>query len=209
MDAKRIVTVVSFDIGMKNFAWCVESRDIDAASSTIINIDVVDLTQTGCGNETYDVVSRRKVLSFLDEKKEMWHTVDVVLVEQQYFNTFSKGRKRKGGEANVKAIKIAETVMTYFLLRFPFKEIIYYPSYNKTVLLGAPAKLTKPQRKKWSVEHTLRVLEHERKDTNTLDKLRYIKKTRKQKLDDVCDSFLQIQAWWKGLSRPTTTDLKV
>ena len=82
----------------------------------------------------------------------MWSTCDIIVIEQQYFNTFSGRRKKSGNGANIDAIKLAELTFGWFLDRFPNKEITYFGSQFKTQILGAPTDQNKLQRKKWSVE---------------------------------------------------------
>jgi hypothetical protein len=73
------------------------------------------------------------------------------VIEQQYFKTWSgRSKRNRGTEANVDAIKIAEAVYMWLLDHFPFHKIVYYSSSNKTQVLGAPKKLSKPKRKKWA-----------------------------------------------------------
>jgi hypothetical protein len=137
---------------------------------------------------------RRALFSHLEKFRSLWDICNVFVIEQQYFNTFTpKGRKTRGTEANVKAIKIAEGVLAWFLINYPEREIEYFGSQYKTQMLGAPDKLNKPQRKKWSVEKTITDFERLGKDKE-LEHLRKRKK-QKQKLDDMCDAYVQCQAY--------------
>jgi hypothetical protein len=186
--------ILSFDIGLRNFAYYIEKEDGN------IKMDVVDiLSLEDVDGDEYTIQLRKKVIETLDGVIQENPVKDIlqttVLIEQQYFNTYSFGKKtKKGTEANIKAIKVAETVTTYFLIKLNGCNVVHVPSSLKTKALGAPAKLTKPQRKKWAIEKAMELLSS-RGDTATLDFLTRMKKVRKQKLDDVCDAMLQCEAW--------------
>jgi len=159
-----------------------------------IGVSDISLDETGISNEI-----RKSLFNYLLKLKEKLDTVDIFLIEQQYFNTYSggvggAGRKKPGGEANVTAIKLAECLLTWLLLMYPEKEIIVFSSMYKTHILGAPEDLTKPQRKKWTVDRFTTVLE-EKNDAYTLDEFKRYKKLKKQKIDDMADAALQCQSY--------------
>lgn len=195
-----------------------------------VSTGVYDFTTES--GQSLDVPVRRALLDHLNKYKWLWHTCDIFVIEQQYFNTFTpKGKKKSpsagGAGANVDAIKIGEIVFTWFLEKYPDAIVMYFGSQHKTQILGAPWKMTKPERKKWSVEkaremYTLRgdkdmitifnLADHVKgKRLNTQQKIdkclsEYecetedakelaIKIINKQKLDDVADTFTQLQAF--------------
>lgn len=141
------------------------------------------------GVESYDNGSRLNLFAYLDERRDVLDDADVVLVEKQYFAQLSFGKKsakRSGSEANVVAIKIAEDVVSWFLIRYgETKEVIMYPSQFKTVMLGAPKGLNGRGRKKWSVEKATRIMSH-RKDEIGLAALE-----SRRKKDDMSDVVIQ------------------
>ncbi len=165
-----------------------------------IQCGVYDLTT----DEDLTINTRRNLFGHLNNFKELFASVDIIVIEQQFFSTFSpaafgKFKKKSGTEANVKAIKFAECVASWFLMNFIDKEIAFFNSTYKTNILGAPDGMTKPQRKKWSVEKFNEILQ-KRNDNNTQDILNKTKKMRNgagklQKLDDICDAALQCQAY--------------
>lgn len=106
------------------------------------------------GERMWDDTARRNLLKHLSSYKYMWKTCDVFVIEQQYFNAqVGRGKKKRAAVgANVDAIKIAEATYMWFLDRYPFKTVMYFGSQYKTQIFGAPWKLDKPQRKKWSEE---------------------------------------------------------
>jgi len=115
-----------------------------------------------------DTPTRRNLLQHLRNFERLWDTCDFIVIEQQYFKTFPRGRRRAGSEANVDAIKIGESVFTWFLDNYLCKEILYFGSQFKTQMLGAPPGLNDSQRKKWAIEKSLEI--HQlRKDQDVID----------------------------------------
>lgn len=93
---------------------------------------------------------RKTLLSHLRSFSDLWKTCEIFVIEQQYFNTFSKGKKKPG--ANMDTIRVAEAVYIWLLENYPYKEICYQESTLKTQALGAPWGLNDNQRKKWATE---------------------------------------------------------
>ena len=159
-----------------------------------VHMSVTDLSSVCQPDPPYDEECRKNVVTHLVKHKKLWVACDVFVVEQQYFSTFSfKGRRGGGGEANIKAIKVAETLMTWLTVHYPDKPIVSYGSHYKTQVLGAPTSLTKPQRKAWSVKKAKEMFS-ERGDVKAIAVLDACKK-KKQKADDVCDAALQCQSF--------------
>jgi len=140
-----------------------------------------------------DVQTRKNIITHLNDHKWLWDTCDYIVVEQQFFNTYSGGKKKAGTGANVDAIKIAEDVFIWFLINYPNKKIELFGSQYKTQMLGAPEKLTKYQRKRWSIIEGTFILTL-RDDQETLLKTKSYKKGG-QKLDDVFDCMTMCQAY--------------
>ena len=83
------------------------------------------------------------------------------------------------------ALKLGQHCYSYFTFLYrDTKEIIEFPAYHKTQILGAIKKITKPQRKKWAVDIVLEILQL-RCDEEILTKIK-----TKQKRDDMADCFL-------------------
>jgi hypothetical protein len=117
----------------------------------------------------------------LDEHRFYWDKCAFIIIEQQM--SFGKN-------INVMALKIAQHVYSYMIFQYhSFKSVYYFPAYNKTQLLGAPKKLTKPQRKKWAVEKATEVWTL-RKDNEALERLKSYKKK-----DDVSDCLIMSLAF--------------
>ena len=143
-----------------------------------------------------DIETRVNMQELLRSYEWLWDTCDIIKIEQQYFN-ISNGRKSKATCANVDAIKLGECCLGWFLdMYWPFKNISYFGAMFKTQTLGAPDKLTKPQRKKWAIEKGKEIFQL-RGDQEAIDLLENFKTStgRKQKQDDIYDCVIMTQAY--------------
>jgi len=203
MDDNNIVWVASFDIGKKNFAFYIEEFDkskllhlpyipnikrynddgtTTPAFSKIVN-DVCmngksilfqnsDLTE-GCKKGSYlDPETYHNMTDLLDQYVNYWDQCDAFVIEKQ----MSFGKRH-----NTMALKLGQHCWSYFSFKYGrFKEIIEFPAYHKTQILGAKkieskmkkgnikyTSIDKPARKKWSVEKAMSILK-ERKDVDTI-----------------------------------------
>lgn len=206
------IWLASFDIGKKNFAFCVE--EVDCArmnqlenipyrdryykdgtytadfrnlmkevclNGQIILLENVDLTE-GTSDKAYlDPLLFVHMTNVLDRYKHIWDKCTTFIVEQQV----SFGNKR-----NTMALKLGQHCLSYFIFLYAnFKQSIEFPSYYKTKILGAPKKMSKYERKMWSVNRALDILT-DRGDTITTKAV----KTRKKR-DDVCDCITMLQSF--------------
>lgn len=149
-----------------------------------------------------DNQTRLNIVEHLNKYEEVWSNTDIFVLEQQYYNAFMQAKRKRadGCGANIDAIKIAEFVLAYFLIHYPDKEIISFNSSFKTEMLGAPPKLTKPQRKKWSEQkaHEIYTLRQDGPMMKLFDDAIKNKGKRgmtSHKLDDISDAMLQCQAF--------------
>ena len=159
-------------------------------------IGVFDIRDDKNSNDL-DMKTRVNMQTLLKSYEWLWNTCDIIVVEQQYFNITPRGFRGKGSGANVDAIKLAECCVCWFLdMYYPFKEILYFGSQYKTQLLGAPPKLTKPQRKKWSIEKGEEIF-RDRQDEEAIEYINNMKNSlgKKQKQDDVYDCLIMCQAF--------------
>jgi hypothetical protein len=166
--------------------------------SEIIEMAVYDLTAND--TDTLDIATRRNIIQHLELYVELWDKCDVFVVEQQFFNIYG-GKKKAGCGANIDAIKIGELVLGWLMARYPpildennelqeQKQFIVFGSQFKTQILGAPFKLTKPQRKKWSVQKVAKIMQL-RNDEERVE----IFTKRGTKKDDMADAMLQCMAY--------------
>jgi hypothetical protein len=122
-----------------------------------------------------------RLTKLLDSYKPYWDKCGTIIIEQQ----MSFGRL-----VNTMAIKIAQHTYSYFLFRYGnTKNIVEFPSYHKTQLLGAPAGLPKPKRKKWAIEKADEIWTL-RGDMDSSSKVGSIKKK-----DDMSDCLLHVLSY--------------
>ena len=163
----------------------------------LIGMGVFDIREDK-ESQKLDIKTRLNLYSLLEKYIDLWSKCDIIIIEQQYFNIARNCKKKGGGtEANVDAIKLAECCITWFLVKFAeFKQIEFFSSVYKTHSLGAPDKLTKPQRKKWSNTKGEEILKL-REDYKSIEIMNTYKncKGKKQKLDDVKDCIIMLQSY--------------
>lgn len=157
-------------------------------------------------SDELDIATRVNLIKLLKDYRWLWDSCDTVVIEAQFICFKAKSR---GGGANIKAIKIAECILFWFIEHYnnTITPVLFGSSF-KTQLLGAPQftekksrktgkmekrKMAKLDRKKWSIMEGKRILEL-REDKDALIMLDETKRG-KQKLDDVCDCIVQLQAY--------------
>jgi hypothetical protein len=205
--------VASFDIGKKNFAFCIEhfepaslkkiksiqksmkyTKDGECTDEFQPILDSVcmegelvlhkniDLT-TGANKKKYlDDIVFMNMYETLDLYLKEFDKCDIIIVEQQMSFGLNK--------TNTMALKLAQHCKSYFIFKYRgTKEIVDFPAYHKTQVLGATKSMTKPQRKKWAIEKALDILLH-RGDLTTIEMI-----SEQKKQDDLADVFVQLQAF--------------
>lgn len=204
--------VISFDIGKCNFAFYIEEFDEtklnelqnipkikrfnsdgtatdefqQLLSTVYLNGNTIlyqnlDLTKNTNKDKYLDQKVCFNMIAELDKIKHLIDPCSIILIEQQM--SFQNTR-------NTMAIKLAQNCASYFLHRYGMdKEIIEFPAYYKTQILGAPKKMTKPQRKKWATEKAIEII-MERGETETLEQI-----SGKKKKDDLADVLIQLQSF--------------
>lgn len=221
----EIIWLASFDIGKKNFAFYIEEinlkelkevknisklkrynlngtctiefrkiLDLVCMNGKKILLKNVDLTKGTNSKKYFDIELCHNLISVLDEYSKYFDKVSYVIVEQQ----MSFGKK-----VNTMALKLGQHCESYFLFKYGrFKEVIEFPSYYKTQVLGAQKlekisktgkisykAIEKTARKKWAIDEASTILA-EREDFHTLSELTSMKKS-----DDVSDVIIQLQAF--------------
>lgn len=217
------IWVASFDIGKKNFSFYIEEMDrnkllnitnisqdcrynkdgtitsefekildqVYLNGKTILHMNS-DLTKN-CDSKSYlDPEIYHNMIDHLDSFSSYWNKCSAFVIEQQ----MSFGKKN-----NTMALKLGQHCYSYFTFNYGrFKEIIEYPAYHKTKVLGAPkkvinkktgklVKMSKPQRKSWAVEKAIEIL-NKREEQYVLDNIK-----NKSKKDDLADTLIQLQSW--------------
>jgi hypothetical protein len=208
------LNIISIDIGLRNLAICKESYNI----KSILNIkspcefydnkgcalpDMIrfvkdigkhgklmywerkDLGDKKCFHAGYSYIT---LIEWLDKlyNSGIFNDVHTILIEQQM-------------KTNNIALSIMHHIHCYFKIKYKlYKNIILYPSKNKTRILGAAlmeekcgkmVKISKYQRKTWSVKYITNLLQ-ERKDDKSLTIL-----TSEKKKDDLSDVIAQLLSY--------------
>lgn len=133
------------------------------------------------GSKSLDANVFLRLTELLDNHKEYFDKCSTIIIEQQM--SF-------GSRINTMAIKIAQHTYSYFLFRYGnTKKIVEFPSYNKTQILGAPAGLDKPKRKKWAIEKANEIWTL-RGDMDVIEMI-----TKKKKKDDMSDCLLHVLSY--------------
>ena len=163
-----------------------------------IEMGVFDIRHDKTSNDL-DLQTRVNMHTLLKKHEHLWDSCQIIVIEQQYFNVQSGGRKSNSAQkgANVDALKLAECCLNWFLDKYyPFKEICYFGAIFKTQMLGAPDSMTKPQRKKWSILKATEIFTT-RNDIEAIDQMKSSRTFdgKKQKSDDVCDCLIMTQAY--------------
>ena len=152
----------------------------------------MDLTENTNKSKYLDKKIFVNMINALDKYKEYFDKCSIIIIEQQM--SFKAAQ-------NTMALKLGQHCFSYFLFRYgETKEIVEFPAYYKTQILGAPKvsistttkkfkAMTKPERKKWSVEKAVDIL-MERGDMQTLDEI-----VTKRKKDDLADVLIQLQSF--------------
>jgi hypothetical protein len=157
-----VIWISSFDIGFKNFSFCIEQYDTSQING-ICNVQekirylsngqptdkfssVLDsLYKCGkvilfknaniCTEKTFDYHVFSNMYEHLNTYKEYWDKCDSFIIEQQM--SFGKNQ-------NVKACKLGQHCYSYFVFCYrTSKRIVEFPAYHKTRVLGAPMLETK------------------------------------------------------------------
>lgn len=206
--------IASFDIGKKNFAFCIERVDVEHLDS-LKNIartsryfkhtggctpEFAVLLNKVCSSGNIVLLDNVDLTDGCDKSKVLDpHTfinMNRVLDKHKSMwdqctsfvieQQMSFGRNKQ----NIMALKLAQHCFSYFTFHYAdFKKTIEFPSYYKTKLLGAPKNMSKPERKRWAVDKAIEILT----DRNDLDTLSLI--TSRKKADDMADVITQLQSF--------------
>ena len=221
------IWIASFDIGSVNFAFYIEEMsrknlesiknipsnkryndngtptkemkkildDIYKNGKTILHKNS-DISKNCVKGKKLDPNTFHNMTDLLDSYSEYWDKCCCFVVEAQM--NFGKMK------SNPKALKLGHHCQSYFLFRYGrFKEVVEFPAYHKTQVLGCekikgkPCKngkyrwksIHKPARKKWSVVKAKEILK-DRGEEEVLEKIKTVKKA-----DDLADTLLQLMSF--------------
>lgn len=216
----------SFDIGKKNFCFYIEEMDSNSLmkiknipKTQRYNIDGTptpgmvkilnqvymngktilhknsDLTDNCEKGKYLDPETFHNMVDLLDKYSEYWDKCSYFVIEEQ----MNFGKKR-----NPMALKLGQHCYSYFVFRYGrFKNIVEFPSYHKTQILGCEKikgkkykngnfrwkAIDKPERKKWSIVKATEILTN-RGEQDTIDNIK-----SKTKKDDLADVICQLEAF--------------
>lgn len=215
--------IASFDIGRKNFAFCVEefdSKQLQLISRPGLRYDKNGILSSEYQNSLDSVYRNGTVILFknsditpghvdgsytnsdlfqnmydlLDEHIEEWDKCSTFIIEQQM--SFGKA-------VNTLALKLGQHCYSYFVFKYGrFKTIVEWPAYHKTQVLGAEKtmKRTKKGKIRWiALGKTARkkwaVFQAMKILTLRNDKqtLELLNSVRKR--DDLADTLCQLQSY--------------
>jgi len=225
-EQKNLIWIASVDIGKKNFAFCIEEfnktellsiqnilpikrynedgtpthkmqeiLDQVCANGKIILYKNIDLTENCNPKAKLDPETFHNMIDVLDKYIDYWDKCTAFVIEEQ----MSFGKK-----INKMAMKLGQHCYSYFTFKYGrYKNIIEFPAYHKTQILGAPKiegkpyksgkrrykAMEKPQRKKWSVEKAIEILT----SRGEMDVLKNL--TSAKKKDDLADVLTQLAAF--------------
>lgn len=164
MESPNLIRIASFDIGTKNFAFCIEEINKNTLEN-ITNIPKVeryniDGTLTEKFKEIINIVCNNgkivlfknndlsKGLECTSTKTTFNHECFYKLTEllDSYVDEWNKcdiflieQQMSFGKKYNTIALKLGQHTYSYFMIKYcKEKKIVEYPSYHKTQILGAP-----------------------------------------------------------------------
>jgi len=154
-----------------------------------------DLTKNCVPGKYLDPETFYNMNDLLDSYYDYWDKCSYFVIEQQ----MSFGNRR-----NPMALKLGQHCYSYFTFRYGrFKEVIEFPAYHKTQVLGCEKlqgkkfkngkyrwkAIDKPARKKWSIVKATEILT-DRMEEDTIKNIK-----TKSKKDDLADTLTQLQAF--------------
>jgi hypothetical protein len=205
--------IASFDIGAKNFAFCIEEinlealyeiqnikmndrYDKDGSLSILFSKIIHEVTMNGniIVVEHADLTDNGEMKANSGNPKILVNMTNLLESYSEYWthcSTFIIEQQMSfGNKRNTMALKLGQHCFSYFIIKFALEKcVIEFPAYYKTKIMGAPKKMTKHARKMWSVEEAIKIL-LQRNDHDTLDQI-----TNRKKRDDVADVIVQLQSF--------------
>jgi len=181
----QYINVVSIDPGIVNFGFRIETRFSNGQVNTIaLSRQCFSKTMIVEGNYTslYSDIS-----CWLDQYISYFSQCHVFIIEKQLPH-------------NYQSIRVSQHLVTYFLFllsKSPISPMLAeIDAKAKYKCLDAPTGFNETALKQWGTEYAIELLKG-RNDLAALDLILGTKGIRKQKKqDDLCDTILQIEAFW-------------
>lgn len=185
---KSTMTVMTIDIGLRNYAICVERFDKTAVEKCqnieevekhgeILFLDIFTLPGKEL-SRVRDIDTHRALVELLRSLKDVFNEVNVVVIEQQL-------------KQNPIAQKLEQATYSIILCLYPHIKPLEYCASIKTKAYNKRFKVKK-DRKNWAIDNGTRILESRGDNIN----LNILKSTKKK--DDMGDVISMVQAfkWW-------------
>jgi hypothetical protein len=204
--------IAAFDMGLKNFAFAVKDNDdnkytflrntalSDSLNKTMLTTYkkehlskmMIDLkiplkTKMLKKDMITLLLSKNKkkeknnpvdlglnLFKIMDSYKHVWDKCEIFLIERQMI-------------INMQALKLSHYLEAYLKIYYPLKKILNYNASTKTKKLGAVDLNNKTDRKKWTIQYVLQILDGEN--------LAYFQSLTKQ--DDIADVVCMIESFLK------------
>ena len=219
------ITIASFDLGKKNFAFCVEEIDlkqldiiknipakqrynIDGTPTTQFNKILNDVYKSGrlILYQNSDITENCDPKAYIDP--ELFHNMVDLLDKYAYIwdtcDRFIIEQQMSFGKSrNPLAFKLGMHCYSYFIFRYGrFKKVVEWPAYHKTKILGASKKIVKKRNGKQSYIAVDKPTRKKWAVTKAIDilQLRNDNETIRQlaetkKKDDLADVLCQLQSY--------------
>lgn len=163
--------IASFDVGEKNFAYCIGHNDITMSIKKIVHVNIIE------SKKQTVIESCIKISKLLDEDKDIEDCTNIIIEQQM--------------GSNIRAQKIAQHLWTYFYTKYSKKIskkiITFIPSRFKTQYFLNKNELNYKKRKNWAIEKVLNNdFEEIKIDENIINQINNLNKK-----DDICDTILQ------------------
>lgn len=187
-------TFLSFDVGEKNFAYCVgeiiEEKIIEENENLFIKkIGHHNVLKKKTQTVVESCVFLTEILEneILNELNEILNYQEIIILIEQQMRT------------NIRAQKLAQHLWSYFYVKFPPKThpnicLKFVPSHLKTQYFLGKNNLDNRMRKKWAVSKVNQILNE---STHDQHKIILTQINDLHKKDDVCDTILQMFAFFK------------
>lgn len=213
--------ICSFDIGKKNFAFCIEEIDTKKITALKPKLSLLSMRYNRDGTPTEELQEILNII-FSEGKIVLYQNLDLTfecdqkaqLDPKTFYNMIDALDKyaddwencdtiiiEEQMKTNISAVKLAQCCFTYFAIKYRSKTVLEFPSRYKTQILGAPRTEKKGRKTtRWiAMTKTQRkkwaVSKAARilKDRNETEALNIIRNARKK--DDLADTFLSGKAY--------------
>lgn len=187
------LNIVSIDPGIANFGFRLETRMHDGRINTAHMLRKCFSKEMIVNGSYCSLYS--DVTSFLNQFIDLFMQCHVFIIERQI-------------PENYQSVRLSQHVISYFislLSSAPLQPLLVeIDPMAKYKCLGAPKGFNKTALKQWGIQYAKELL-RAREDHDTLSLIEGTKGVRGQKKqDDLCDTIIQVEAFWKLFPIPVT-----